>query len=540
MSRSRSMHFLQSVRDFAEPHLRAGKEHGEIVDLWVKQQENPPEAQADGESAKPKSRREFLRGSLATGGLFAAGGMWLPRKPRGRRLPGAGQQASVAIVGAGLAGLTAAYRLKQNNVQFTLYEGGPFLGGRVQTLRGFFQQGQTVERGGESIDTAHSRLRSLVQELGLGLVDTFAFSVPGTNPIYHCQGSRLSYAELAWGLLLLYPRAQIDAWNAGWPITYFQSTPGARTLDQMSAYQWIETRIQGGHSSPFGCFFGEAMTALFGRDTADMSSLNAVFSIVGYPGAVASDERYRTREGNNTIAQIMGQSVANETRLSHGLVAAQTLPSGKTRLHFAAGGVVQQVDYDYVVFALPFRTLREADISQLQLSPAKRLAVEQLLMGTNTKLHMQFSDRHWFGHQWNGESVGDLDCNNSWESTVGQNGQNGILVQLTGGSKGASYNQQTADQYAQEFVNCFDPFAPGLSQKWIGSAALSYWTGSPLQRGSYSSLGVGQFTTLHGSQWLQEGNTLFAGEHTSKYHPGYMEGAVETGERAADEVLNLI
>jgi monoamine oxidase len=85
----------------------------------------------------------------------------------------------VAAVGAGLAGLTAAYRLQQVGVDVALYEAHPErVGGRCWTERSYFAAGLTAEHGAERIDSRHRAIRDLVSELGLELYDHLAESEP--------------------------------------------------------------------------------------------------------------------------------------------------------------------------------------------------------------------------------------------------------------------------------------------------------------------------------------------------------------------------
>ncbi len=84
----------------------------------------------------------------------------------------------VIVVGAGVAGLTCAYRLLQGAIHASVYEASERVGGRTLTLRGFFADGQIVEQGGEAIDTGQHAVRRLAAELGLRLDDTYA-ETPG-------------------------------------------------------------------------------------------------------------------------------------------------------------------------------------------------------------------------------------------------------------------------------------------------------------------------------------------------------------------------
>ena len=82
------------------------------------------------------------------------------------------------------------------------------------------------------------------------------------------------------------------------------------------------------------------------------------------------------------------------------------------------------------------------------------------------------------------------------------------------------------------------PVLPGATAAWNGKATLDYWTGNPWTQGSYSYWKVGQYTKFSGMEYARQGNCHFCGEHTSQDSQGYLNGAVETGERAAGEILD--
>ena len=122
------------------------------------------------------TRRQFLgaAGAVAVEAAFGA--------PRARAV---GSTAKVVVVGAGLAGLTAAYRLKQAGVDANVYEGSSRLGGRCWSLRGVFADEQVAEHGGELIDTGHIEIRQLCKELRLPLDNLLQGEQNGTEPLYY-------------------------------------------------------------------------------------------------------------------------------------------------------------------------------------------------------------------------------------------------------------------------------------------------------------------------------------------------------------------
>src|SRR4029077_17440216 len=93
-----------------------------------------------------RTRRRFLREAAVAAGALAAASC----KPR---LAAPDSGARVAVVGAGIAGLTCAYRLQRAGVRVRIYEAQERVGGRMFSGRGLFADGQVVELGGELIDS---------------------------------------------------------------------------------------------------------------------------------------------------------------------------------------------------------------------------------------------------------------------------------------------------------------------------------------------------------------------------------------------------
>jgi monoamine oxidase len=168
-------------------------------------------------------------------------------------------------------------------------------------------------------------------------------------------------------------------------------------------------------------------------------------------------------------------------------------------------------------------------------------AIKELTMGTNSKLHVEFEDRFWYGAGNNGNTIGDTGYQNTWEVSRAQSGTSkGILVDYTGGKIGASFGTGTPESRAEQFLTQLQPLfptVPNLVSHWTGRATVDFWTAYPWTKGSYSYWKVGQYTKFSGMEKTRQGNCHFCGEHTSQDFQGYLNGAVETGERAAGEIL---
>jgi monoamine oxidase len=151
---------------------------------------------------------------------------------------------------------------------------------------------------------------------------------------------------------------------------------------------------------------------------------------------------------------------------------------------------------------------------------------------------VQFSRRYWNDLGNNGNTYADTGYQNTWEVTRAQPGTNGILVDYTGGNIGATFGSGTPASRAQQFLTQLEPVLPGISKYWNGKATIDFWTGYRWTKGSYSYWKVGQYTKFSGIEGARQANCHFAGEHTSQDNQGYLEGAVETGARAASEILS--
>ena len=210
-------------------------------------------------------------------------------------------------------------------------------------------------------------------------------------------------------------------------------------------------------------------------------------------------------------------------------------------LTFSRDAGTLTVTADQVVLAIPFSLLREVNYGKAGFEPLKVTAIKELPMGTNSKLHVEFKDRFWYAAGNNGNTYADTGYQNTWEVSRAQGGGKGkgILVDYTGGIIGASFGSGTPASRAQQFFSQIQPLFPGIkvSDHWTGRATVDFWTAYPWTKGSYSYWKVGQYTKFSGMEKERQGNCHFAGEHTSQDFQGYLNGGVETGERAAGEIL---
>ena len=485
-------------------------------------------------TAYSASRRDFLKLSAAALAAVAF-------QPLTRGLAAAPPR--IAVVGAGLAGLTAAYRLKQAGYTSTVFEAADRVGGRCWTGRGYFNDGQIYEHGGELIDTGHTQIRQLAQELGLNLDNLVSAEASGVEPLYYFDGQPYTYTQATKDVKDIWQKIHSDVSAASYPTLYNNYTQRGWELDHMSIIDWINESVPGGINSKLGQLLDVAYNIEYGGESNIQSSLNLLY-LIGYSGQGQlrifgpSNEKYHVNGGNDQIATRMADALTGQIQLGKELVAIKQNLDGTFTLTFKSGKKLTDQIFDKVVLTIPFSILRNSvDYTKAGFSALKKTAISELGMGTNSKMELQFTNRYWESLGQNGDTFADTGYQASWDVSRGQPGASGILVDYTGGNIGASFGTGLPADRARQFLQQLEPVMPGITSSWNGKVATDYWTGYKWTLGSYSYWKVGQYTKFAGMESERQGNCHFAGEHTSIDFQGYLNGAVESGERAVDEIL---
>lgn len=482
------------------------------------------------------TRRRFLAGAAGVGAAAALGPLALANAVDRSAVR---DQPRIAIVGAGLAGLTCAYRLHQRGISSTLYEAHAHrVGGRCWTAREF-AAGQTAEHGGEFIDTAQHRIRALAKELGLTLDDVLAGqrreAGGGTRLVF---GDRLRRpAEVFAAQRLVTERAVADSRRIR-HFTWDRATPAARRLDEMTAAQWLADTLPEPSQRLARSAVEQLMAEEYGLDASRLSAISMLVQFGSF--GVESDERFHVHGGNDQIAWGLAERLPPGTlQLDSPLTGLARRGSGY-ELQFARNPVARA---DIVVLCLPFTALRRTDLGRAGLGARKRRCIEELGMGTNAKLLLQFR-RHLAHYEGFGGSYFNEDFD-TWDSSVGEAGRPGLLTVYSGGSYGAGLRGNGPHAPAprgrvKEVLGKLAIGVPSLPAGFNGDAWLDHWTSDPWTHGSYAAFEPGQYTRYWGFVGRPEGRLLFGGEHTAMQAQGYLDGAVASGERCAGEAAALV
>jgi len=427
----------------------------------------------------------------------------------------------VVIVGAGLAGLRAADLLRRAGRPVVVLEARERAGGRVMTVRAPFDDGLHAEAGPIRIAGAHQAVLRAVRSFGLTLTP---FASSQGSPVVAIQGKPLPAVEASRedqaDLLDRYIGALPD--DLAEPAATADSYARWRSYDRLSWPEYLRSR-----GAP-----PETITRMtVGGDATDLSAL---FVLRQFAMLRRSTQRYKISGGMDLLPRAMAAALGNVVRYNAAVVRV-TRESPGFRVEYRADQRVERVAASRVIFTIPFTTMRTIEIRP-RLSRAKELAIAQLSYYAGTRVLLQARTRFWRSADLSGSARTDR-ATEVWDSTFDQvTSRRGILGASFGGGVGRAVLNMTPQDsltfgiglVADAFPAIRSEFEKGFVQRW----ALDPWS-----LGAFPVFKPGEMSTLMPAIARPENGIHFAGEHTSSW-TGWMEGALQSGERAAREVLN--
>jgi monoamine oxidase len=470
--------------------------------------------------------------------------MGQPQQPNFRDpIPGP----KIAVVGAGLAGLTCTYELKRAGSLATLYEASDRVGGRCYSLSGFFP-GQVVELGGELIDSQHHTLLNYAREFGL-TVEDYAENL-GEGAFYFNQ-QRYSEAAIIEEYRELLRSMQSDLQQISPAPTALKHSPLDAQLDGLSIQEYldrhqagplIQSFIRAGYQGEYGLPIEDQTCLHFLLVNQDKDLDQGAFEIF-------SDERYHIKEGNDRIAHHLAEGIQEQIELGMQLVRLSRNGCNQIVLTFDRAGKTQEVIADAAVITIPFPVLRHIDLdASLELPDWKQTMIRSLDSGTQAKLMLGFKARPWDGPSGS-QAMAHSDLNHhqmSWESSVSlAQPDRAVLTSLASGHLGAGLQPHLCQAAAEALLRDYDRIYPGAAQgadrdrEGQLRSILQQWSDHPLAMGGYACYRPGQLTAFAEREGEAIHNLFFAGEHTNSFHEwqGFLEGAAISGIQAAKQIL---
>jgi monoamine oxidase len=507
-------------------------------------------ARAELPGAPPPGPRAISRRSALM--LMAAAAACTQKSNAGPGTPGA-----VAIVGGGTSGLVIAWRLANAGVACEIFESSGRTGGRMYTLRNFTPEGHFCELGGELVDSNHEELIKLCGELGIPIQRLRAEN-SGASDIYDIGGKPYLDGDLLDPTAETGPflpvAARIAADQAALLDANDNWTARGLELDALPLSQYIDSLASSTDRWVIDllklAYHGE-----YGIPVDQQSSLNLV-DLIGTDEKSAyqmfgdSDEAHRIGGGSGTLPET----------LTERLTVAPLAERIRINLRHELANIAHDADgfrltfknedkppvertFTRVVLALPFTRLREVKgLGGLGLSAEKMKAINELGYGVNAKLMVGTSSRPWeqqllgINSPLTGTSYSDRGFQIVWDTSAGQEGEGGVITNFITGAP-AKTDESAVLATLETSLKSFSPdMAAALTPK---VRASFFWPLHPHTKASYSGALAGQYTSYFENAAKPELNNsmFFAGEHTSSKSMGFMNGAVEAGERAAREIL---
>ncbi|MFF1545123.1 flavin monoamine oxidase family protein [Streptomyces sp. NPDC058291] len=436
---------------------------------------------------------------------------------------------SVVVVGAGLAGLTAATDLAGRGVDVQVLEARDRVGGRTHGIE--VAPGAWADAGAAYLGERHTDLLALMARRDLKTVPTVMegdsrFDVSGSEGADSVPGRFPPLSGVALGELfdLLDEVTRTVRTDAPW------LTPDAGRLDAMTAAEWADAHLRHPDSRLFfPLFLGEMMAAA----PADVSVLHMAFYLssgggLRYLNAFAGGaQEWRVDGGAHRLSEALAAELGDRVRLSEPVTAVEQDDSGVTVR--SAGGVTRA---DAVIVALPPVLADRIDFSPGLPVPRSG---ERTGPGCAVKVHLIHPSPLWRGHGLSGWSVS---AGGPLLSTVDDSPADGGAGILTGFVTGEEARRFAALSPAEQRTAAVAQAArlfPRLPEP-IGFQVTD-WVNDPYSRGCYAALfGPGDWLALGPHLTRPHGRVHWAGTETSTEFFGLMEGAVRSGHRAAAEL----
>jgi monoamine oxidase len=480
-------------------------------------------------------RREFVkRGAVAAAFSFSAARVYafgedkLERKGAAKR---------VIVVGAGLAGLSAAYELVRAGHEVTILEARARPGGRVRTLREPFSDGLYAEAGALSVYDNHHWTMKYVRDFGLTLDPIVPSELA---PLLYLRGRRIEMkrgqnVELPldltpeerslgrtgmWDKYVKPVLAEIgDREAPGWP------DDALKKYDRITFFEFLRER---GASHDAAELLGLGGIGGLGDGVRSVSALVLLREAAQ---RAQMKQAYTIRGGSDLLPRAFAERLSDRILYGAPVVRIEHA-AGQVRIVYLQAGARTSLAADRLVCAIPFSVLKRIEISPA-FSADKQRAIEQLPYTSVARVFLQTRRKFWREEGLSGQAMTDVSNIIVSESALNQKATRGILEAYTAGPRARQLTAMRETERIGAILDVMEKIHPRVRQN-LETSASKCWDEDEWARGAYAWLRPGQIGLLpHVAR--AEGRVHFAGEHASSL-PGWMQGALESGNRAAREV----
>jgi monoamine oxidase len=451
----------------------------------------------------------------------------LPSRPGPRR--------KVVVVGAGMAGLVAAWELQQAGHDPVLLEARARVGGRIYTLREPFADGLYAEVGAMRIPRSHALTLAYCARFGLPLAP---FTAANPEAYVHLGGQRLRAREVATdpGRLTfdLAPRERGKMVEALWAEAIAECT-GALAREGGVAWKAIVERYDRYSTREFleSRGWSEGAIELFGLVAFQEALMNSSFlECLREDVTRCYTDLCHIEGGMDRLPRAFLPGLRHRIRFGARMVAVDQSASGVTVHYQTTAGRFSESGH-YAILAVPFAVLRHVEFLKA-CSPGKQRAIRQLHYDASAKILFQCRRRFWEEDDgiFGGGTVTDLPIRALYYPDHGRETGRGVLLASYTWSEDAQRwgSLAPAERIVQALENVAAIHPQVGSEFEVGASYM--WHDDELAGGAFALFDPGQQTRLHEAIVAPEGRILFAGEHASLTH-AWIQGAIESGLRAA-------
>ncbi|MGB7923839.1 MAG: flavin monoamine oxidase family protein [Pyrinomonadaceae bacterium] len=485
------------------------------------------------------NRRDFLKRSALATVAAATAATSLDALAVGREsLRRKGAAKRVVIIGAGLAGMAAAYELAQAGHDVTILEARTRAGGRVRTLREPFSDGLYAEAGASYIPDHHDWTMKYVKLFELPLLEIEPRNLAS---LYYVRGKKIKLKKgvpIEWPVELTPDEKKLGL--KGMMEKYVYSI-----LDEMgdaAAPDWPPARLKKYDDMTMTEFMlsrgaSPAAVSLLRLGYLDINgdgvdSYSALSQLRDSALLSKQNQEYQIKGGLDLLPKAFAARLADKIHYGSPVVRVEHDVKG-VRVVFMQAGTRVSITGDRLLCAIPFSTLKQIEVAPV-FSPEKRQAIEQLPYTSVARVYLQSRKRFWIDEGLSGQCATDLPIMNVYDAAANQPGKRGLLESFMAGPQARRVTGMKEGERINYTLEQALRLYPALRENFEGGATKC-WDEDEWSRGDYAWFKPGQLQGLLPHIARAEGRVHFAGEHASAW-PGWMQGALESGNRAAREI----
>lgn len=447
----------------------------------------------------------------------------------------------VVVLGAGLAGLAAAWDLLSKGYDPVVLEAKDRPGGRVRTVRAPFRQGGYAEAGAVRIPSRHELTLKYIRLMGLE--------------------SKLVPYEQDTGARLWYLQRRRFATPAGdWPLDGLTAQEKAAPFAMLQAYLGPALAAVGDPTAPdfpssaaleLDVYrIDEYLRKAGASDTwiqillaseGNARRMNALAVAMVEAPLLSSARTFGLLGGNDQLPYAMAARLGHRVKYNSPVLRLAHGKDGVTVTYRDRSGAQHQAQADHCVCTLPFPVLRRVEIAPA-FSANKMASIERYQLLPIARQYFQTQSRFWLddriGRLGGLNMVGtDTVVERVWNTSLLQpDPRMGMLHSYMFDDHAVAFASLDRRERARKWRRAISRFLPGLQDREVVATYAKVWQDDPWQRGGMAFIQPDQFKWLWPAARQAEGRVHFAGEHTSVFL-GWQNGALESAERVVREIV---